>query len=110
MVRWYRRGLAHQDGTVSWKLKMFFDEDMGPAWGHVDGQIGGAFSSTGGLGNGAELTCQTITNILINCRQDPMIFNHSVLFEAVFRHVPVAAFPASGGEANTSCPDRQTRR
>lgn len=53
-------------GTVSWKLKRFFDEDLGPAWGHTDGKIGCAFSSAGGLGGGAELTCQTITNILIN--------------------------------------------
>ena len=53
-------------GTVSWKLKKFFDEDLGPTWGHVDGKIGCAFSTAGGLGGGAELTCQTITNILIN--------------------------------------------
>ena len=53
-------------GTVSWKLKKFFDEDLGPVWGQVDGKIGCAFSSAGGLGGGAELTCQTITNILIN--------------------------------------------
>ena len=53
-------------GTVSWKLKKFFDEDLGSAWGHVYGKIGCAFSSAGGLGGWAELTCQTITNILIN--------------------------------------------
>ena len=53
-------------GTVSWKLKKFFDEDLGSSWGKVDGKIGCAFSSAGGLGGGAELTCQTITNILLN--------------------------------------------
>ncbi len=53
-------------GTVSWKLKKFFDEDIGSAWGHVDGKFGCAFSTAGGLGGGAELTCQTITNMLMN--------------------------------------------
>ena len=53
-------------GTVSWKLKRFFDEELGSAWGHVDGKIGCAFSTAGGIGGGAELTCQTITNILLN--------------------------------------------
>ena len=53
-------------GTVSWKLKKFFDEDIATAWGHVDGKFGCAFSTAGGIGGGAELTCQTITNMLIN--------------------------------------------
>ena len=53
-------------GTISWKLKKFFDEVLGPEWGKVDGKIGCAFSTSGGWGGGAELTCQTINNILIN--------------------------------------------
>jgi NAD(P)H dehydrogenase (quinone) len=53
-------------GTISWKLKKCFDETLGPAWAKVDGKLACAFSSQGGWGGGAELTCQTITNILIN--------------------------------------------
>lgn len=53
-------------GSISWKMKKFWD-DLGPElWGKIDGKIGCAFSSSGGWGGGAELTCQTIMTVLIN--------------------------------------------
>jgi NAD(P)H dehydrogenase (quinone) len=53
-------------GVLSWKMKRFWDDAMGPHWGHVDGKIGCAFSSSGGWGGGAELACLSILTVLIN--------------------------------------------
>lgn len=53
-------------GTVSWQMKQFFDVTLLPAWSKVDGKFGCAFSSSGGWGGGAELTCQTLSNMMIN--------------------------------------------
>ncbi|MFW6287961.1 MAG: flavodoxin family protein [bacterium] len=53
-------------GLMSWKLKKFFDENTGAAWGKVGGKIGAAFSSSGGLGGGNEMTVMSILNLLMN--------------------------------------------
>jgi NAD(P)H dehydrogenase (quinone) len=53
-------------GIVSWKMKQFWDETMGPHWGQVDGKIACAFSSSGGWGGGAELACQSLLTVLMN--------------------------------------------
>jgi NAD(P)H dehydrogenase (quinone) len=53
-------------GLLSWKMKRFWDETMGPAWMKVDGKIACAFSSSGGWGGGAELACQSLLTVLIN--------------------------------------------
>ncbi|HYG75423.1 MAG TPA: flavodoxin domain-containing protein [Planctomycetota bacterium] len=53
-------------GVLSWKMKKFWDETMGPAWMKVDGKIGCAFSSAGGWGGGMELACQSILTVLMN--------------------------------------------
>ncbi|MDH7604584.1 MAG: flavodoxin family protein [Melioribacter sp.] len=52
-------------GTVASEMKKFW-EDLLPYWQKLDGKIGCAFSSQGGWGGGAELTCQTLMNIMIN--------------------------------------------
>ncbi|MEG8945897.1 flavodoxin family protein [Rosettibacter firmus] len=52
-------------GTVAAEMKKFW-ESLLPDWQKLDGKIGCAFSSQGGWGGGAELTCQTLLNILIN--------------------------------------------
>ena len=39
-------------GLLSWKMKRFWDEVMGPHWMKIDGKIGCAFSSSGGWGGG----------------------------------------------------------
>ena len=53
-------------GLMTWKLKEFFDKSQGPAWGKVSGCIGAAFSSSGGLGGGNEMTVFSILNVLMN--------------------------------------------
>jgi len=53
-------------GTLTWKLKKFFDESVSVAWGKVKGKIGAAFSSSGGLGGGNEATLYSILTILMN--------------------------------------------
>jgi NAD(P)H dehydrogenase (quinone) len=52
-------------GTVAAEMKKFW-EDLLPDWQKLDGKIGCAFSSQGGWGGGAELTCQTLMTIMIN--------------------------------------------
>lgn len=53
-------------GILSWKLKKFWDESCNELWGQIDGKIGCAFSSQGGWGGGAELTCQSVLSVLLN--------------------------------------------
>lgn len=53
-------------GILSWKMKRFWDEVAGPLWGQLDGKIGCAFSSEGGWGGGAELTCLSLHLVLMN--------------------------------------------
>src|SRR5215470_1858034 len=53
-------------GLMSWKMKRFWDDVMGPHWMKVDGKIGCAFSSSGGMAGGNELACQSILTVLLN--------------------------------------------
>lgn len=53
-------------GALSWKMKRFWDETMGPQWMKVDGKIACAFSSAGGWGGGAELACLSLLTVLMN--------------------------------------------
>lgn len=53
-------------GTVAWEMKQFWDTKMPDSWGKIDGKFGCAFSSEGGWGGGAELTCQSLQTILMN--------------------------------------------
>lgn len=53
-------------GSVSWRMKQWWDEVATPEWLQLDGKIGCTFSSSGGWGGGAEMACQALTNILIN--------------------------------------------
>jgi NAD(P)H dehydrogenase (quinone) len=53
-------------GLLSWKMKKFWDESMGEHWMKVDGKIGCVFSSQGGWGGGAELTCLSLMILLMN--------------------------------------------
>lgn len=53
-------------GALSWKMKRFWDETMGPQWMKVDGKIACAFSSAGGWGGGAELACLSLLIVLMN--------------------------------------------
>ncbi|HVV68805.1 MAG TPA: flavodoxin family protein [Gammaproteobacteria bacterium] len=53
-------------GTLSWPMKKFWDDRSRTLWGKVDGKIACAFSSAGSYGGGAELTCFSLTSLLIN--------------------------------------------
>lgn len=53
-------------GLVAWEMKQFWDTKMPDDWSKLDGRIGCAFSSQGGWGGGAEITCQSIHTILVN--------------------------------------------
>ena len=53
-------------GILSWRMKRFWDETMGPHWMAVDGKIACAFSSAGGWGRGMELACQSLLTVLMN--------------------------------------------
>jgi len=68
-VRWcdgVAVGTPTNMGTISWRMKRFWDETAGGLWGEVDGKIGCAFSSQGGWGGGAELTCMAALTVLMN--------------------------------------------
>jgi len=53
-------------GILSWRMKRFWDETMGPHWMKEDGKIACAFSSAGGWGGGMELACQSLLTVLMN--------------------------------------------
>lgn len=53
-------------GLLSWKMKKFWDDSGKELWGKIDGKIGCAFSSEGGWGGGAEITCMSILTVLMN--------------------------------------------
>jgi NAD(P)H dehydrogenase (quinone) len=53
-------------GSIPWQVKKWWDVTAIDAWGKVDGKFGCAFSSEGGLGGGAELTCMGLLTILMN--------------------------------------------
>lgn len=53
-------------GSVAWEMKRFWDETMQPHWADIDGRFGCTFSTQGGWGGGAELTCHTLQTILMN--------------------------------------------
>jgi NAD(P)H dehydrogenase (quinone) len=58
-------GSPTQLGIVASDMKKFW-EDLLPDWQKLDGKIGCAFSSEGGWGGGAELTCQSLMTIMMN--------------------------------------------
>ena len=53
-------------GTMPWRMKQFWDEEVTQVWQQVDGKFGCAFSSQGGWGGGAELTCQNLRTVMMN--------------------------------------------
>lgn len=52
--------------SIPWKVKKFWDGITDDCWSKIDGKIGCAFSSAGGLGGGAELTCMGLLTIMMN--------------------------------------------
>jgi len=52
--------------SIPWKVKKFWDEIIDDCWSKIDGKFGCAFSTAGGLGGGAELTCMALLTTLMN--------------------------------------------
>jgi NAD(P)H dehydrogenase (quinone) len=53
-------------GTIAWQMKRWWDEVAQPLWPAIEGKIGCAFSSAGGLAGGGELTCVALQIVLMN--------------------------------------------
>ena len=53
-------------GSIAWQMKRFWDVTAQPLWHSIEGKIGCAFSSSGGLAGGGELTCQALLTVLMN--------------------------------------------
>ncbi|HTY86947.1 MAG TPA: NAD(P)H-dependent oxidoreductase [Candidatus Acidoferrum sp.] len=53
-------------GTIAWEMKQWWDVTAQPLWPKVEGKIGCAFSSSGGLAGGGELTCLALQIVLMN--------------------------------------------
>jgi NAD(P)H dehydrogenase (quinone) len=53
-------------GTIAWQMKKFLDDLVPELWPRIEGKIGCAFASSGGLQGGGELTCQAILAALMN--------------------------------------------
>ena len=54
-------------GTIAWEMKRWWDVAVQPLWPKVEGKIGCAFTSSGGLAGGGELTCLALQIVLMNC-------------------------------------------
>jgi NAD(P)H dehydrogenase (quinone) len=53
-------------GTIAWQMKKFLDDLVPTLWPKLEGKLGCAFSSSGGLQGGGELTCQALLVTLMN--------------------------------------------
>ncbi|HWD21088.1 MAG TPA: flavodoxin family protein [Verrucomicrobiae bacterium] len=53
-------------GTIAWQMKRWWDDVARPLWPKIEGKIGCAFSSSGGLAGGGELTCLALQIVLMN--------------------------------------------
>jgi NAD(P)H dehydrogenase (quinone) len=53
-------------GTIAWEMKRWWDEVAQPLWPEVEGKLGCAFSSSGGMAGGGELTCVALQIVLMN--------------------------------------------
>jgi NAD(P)H dehydrogenase (quinone) len=53
-------------GSISWRMKQWWDELPEDLWSTIDGKIGCAFSSSGGWGGGAELACMALMTVMMN--------------------------------------------
>jgi len=53
-------------GTIAWEMKQWWDETARPLWPKIEGKLGCAFSSSGGVAGGGELTCLALQIVLMN--------------------------------------------
>ena len=53
-------------GSISWKMKKWWDDFSADHWNRVDGRLCCTFSSQGGHAGGGELACMTMAHVLLN--------------------------------------------
>jgi NAD(P)H dehydrogenase (quinone) len=53
-------------GTIAWEMKQWWDVTAQPLWPKIEGKLGCAFTSSGGLAGGGELTCLALQIVLMN--------------------------------------------
>jgi len=53
-------------GSIAWEMKRWWDVTARPLWPKIEGKLGCAFSSAGGLAGGGELTCLALDLVLMN--------------------------------------------
>jgi len=53
-------------GGIAWEMKKWWDEFATGHWDKVDGKLCTTFSSQGGHGGGAELSCMAMATVLLN--------------------------------------------
>jgi NAD(P)H dehydrogenase (quinone) len=53
-------------GTIAWEMKRWWDETAQPLWPKIEGKLGCAFTSSGGIAGGGELTCLALQIVLMN--------------------------------------------
>src|SRR5215472_3435201 len=66
MVRRNRNGVTDAYGNDCVEMKRWWDETAQPLWPQTEGKIGCAFTSSGGLAGGGELTCLALQIVLMN--------------------------------------------
>jgi NAD(P)H dehydrogenase (quinone) len=63
----YAFGSPTHCGTMSAKMNAFFNEGLHPRyWGRLQGKVGVAFTSSGGLGGGNEVTLISLLSVILN--------------------------------------------
>mmetsp|Transcript_33178 Transcript_33178/g.82573 ORF Transcript_33178/g.82573 Transcript_33178/m.82573 type:complete len:570 (+) Transcript_33178:81-1790(+) len=53
-------------GGIAWRMKKWWDDFAAENWGKCDGKLCTVFSSQGGHGGGAEITCQAMSTVMMN--------------------------------------------
>jgi len=53
-------------GTIAWEMKQWWDVTAQPLWPKIEGKFGCAFTSSGGVAGGGELTCLALQIVLMN--------------------------------------------
>ena len=85
-------------GTMSWQVKKLFDESV-EYHGKLEGKVGGAFSSAGGVGGGNETTVMNIVKALL-------IHGMIVPGNSVGDHYGPVAVGAPDSRSETNCLER----
>ncbi len=62
----YAFGSPTHCGTMSAKMNEFFNSKLHKHWGKLDNKVAVAFSSSGGLGGGNEITLLSLLSVIIN--------------------------------------------